>query len=288
MLYIGSHTHYNNNDQLLGVVKESLSYNSNAFMFYTGSPQNIKRGSVNPELTILGHNLMRENNILVDNVFIHAPYIINFANNADLNKYNFYLSFFKEEINRVKELGFKNLILHPGSSVKLSKEDALNNLIHALNNVLENESNINILIEFMSGKGSEICSCIDEMAYVINNVNNKECVFVCLDTCHMFDSGIDLNMYDEFLDEFDSKIGKDKIKCIHVNDSLNYLGSHKDRHANIGYGEIGFDTLIKVIYNTRTINIAKILETPKISEGVYPYKYEIECIRNKEFNSFIE
>lgn len=292
MLYIGSHVSYTKEFGLLTSVKESINYKANAFMFYTGSPQNVKRFEINNDLTKEAKKLMNENNILTDNVFVHAPYIINLANNTDPNKYDFYINFLKSEIKRVKQLGFKNLIVHPGSSVKLTKKEALDNIINAINIVLYKENDINILVEYMSGKGTELCSNIDELAYIINNVENKDHVFVCLDTCHMSDSGIDLDKYDEFLDVFDKKIGISKIKCIHLNDSLNIIASHKDRHANVGYGCIGFNTLISVVYNKRTFDIPKILETPIIKEGkltgMPPYKYEIENIRNKEFIDFIK
>jgi deoxyribonuclease-4 len=136
----------------------------------------------------------------------------------------------------------------------------------------------------MAGKGTELGKTIDELKYIIDNIELKDKVGVCLDTCHLNDSGIDLNEFDKYLDEFDEKIGIDKIHCMHINDSKNVLGSHKDRHENIGLGTIGFDTLINVIYNPRLDNIPKILETPYVDKEYAPYKYEIEMIRNKTFN----
>ena len=131
---------------------------------------------------------------------------------------------------------------------------------------------------------------IDELKAIYDACARKEQLGICLDTCHISDSGVDLNKFDEFLDEFDSKIGIDKIKCIHINDSMNVLGSHKDRHANIGYGTIGFDTLINIIYNERLGSIPRILETPYMNrntkDAVAPYKEEIEMIRNKRFEDF--
>ena len=147
-----------------------------------------------------------------------------------------------------------------------------------------------ILLEFMAGKGNEVGTSIDELKSIIDGIEDNNRIGVCLDTCHMNDSGIDISQFDKFLNEFDSKIGISKIKCIHVNDSLNDLGSHKDRHANIGYGTIGFDNILNVVYNSRIKDIPFILETPYINrntnESYAPYKYEIENIRNKKFIDF--
>ncbi len=145
----------------------------------------------------------------------------------------------------------------------------------------------------MSGKGTEVGTSISDLKEIIDLLDQsiKEKVFVCLDTCHMNDAGIDISKFDEFLDDFDKSIGINKIKCIHVNDSMNPIGSHKDRHANLGYGTIGFDNLINVIYNKRLDNIPKILETPWINrnekDAYAPYKYEIEMIKDKKFNDYI-
>ena len=143
----------------------------------------------------------------------------------------------------------------------------------------------------MAGKGTEFGINTDELATIIDNINKKELIGVCIDTCHLNDSGIDLNKFDEYLDEFDQKIGIDKIKVMHVNDSKNVVGAHKDRHDNIGYGTIGFNTLMNAVYNERLGNIPRILETPYIGDTddskdrLYPpYKQEIDMIRKKEFN----
>ena len=282
MLIIGSHVSFDSNEQLVKSVKEALSYNANTFMFYTGAPQNTRRGQINPLKTIEALNLMKDNVIDINNVICHAPYIINLANDLEPSKYDFSISFLKQEINRCEELGVKYLVLHPGSSVGIERVHAMNNIINALNMVLKN-SNIVILLESMAGKGTECGKSIDELKYLIDGLDEKDKIGVCLDTCHLNDSGIDLNNFDEYLDEFDEKIGIDKIKCLHVNDSKNYLGDKKDRHANIGFGTIGFDTLINVIYNDRLKDIPKILETPYV-EDYPPYKYEIDMIRKREFN----
>ena len=293
MLYIGSHTSYLKDKQLLGVVEESLSYNSNAFMFYTGSNQSTLRFPINHELRDKAHALMKENNIDKRNCIVHAPFIINLANDSDEDKYNFYVNFLKNEIDRCIELDITKLVLHPGSYTNLDRQTGIENIAKGLNQALDDKEGIELLLEYMSGKGTEVGSSIDDLKGIIDllHENVKDKVFVCLDTCHINDSGWDIKDFDKFLDEFDSKIGINKIKCIHINDSYNDIGSHKDRHANFGYGTIGFDKLINVVYNKRLDNIPKILETPWINrneKNTYPpYKFEIEMIRKKEFVDYI-
>lgn len=291
-LIIGSHVKFNNSKQLLGSVMEAVSYNANTFMFYTGSTQSTSRCMINDELTYEAFKLMLENNINSDNVIVHAPYIVNLANRADEEKYNFYLNFFSEELNRVKKLGFNKIVLHPGSAVNCSREEGLNNIVYGLNKVFDNTLDTIVLFEFMAGKGNELGTSIDELKYIIDGIKNKDRIGVCLDSCHMNDAGVDISKLDEFLDEFDKKIGIDKIKCFHLNDSKNQIGSHKDRHDNIGYGTIGFDNLINITTNKRLEGIPFILETPYINrnskEEFPPYKYEIENVRNKKFTDFIQ
>lgn len=293
MLYIGSHTSFLKGSGLLGVVKESISYGSNAFMFYTGSNQSTLRFPIDEEITSEAHRIMKENNIDKTKCIVHAPFIINLANDSDSDKYNFYVNFLKQELNRCIELDIRNLVLHPGSFTNLDRETGIKNIAKGLNLALKNIEGVNLLLEYMSGKGTEVGSSIDDLKGIIDlldeNVKNK--VFVCLDTCHMNDSGIDIENINAFLDEFEEKIGIHKIKCIHINDSYNPIGSHKDRHANFGYGTIGFKKLINVIYNERLDDIPKILETPWINRNEKnewpPYKYEIDMIRKKEFVDYI-
>lgn len=293
MLYIGSHTSFLKDKGLLGVVEESLSYNSNIFMFYTGSNQSTLRFPINKELTSRAHELMIENNIDKTKCIIHAPFIINLANNTNEEKYNFYINFLKQELDRCIELDIRNMVLHPGSYTSLDRETGIKNIANGLNIALKNIDGVNLLLEYMSGKGTEVGSSLEDLSKILNLLDKDvyDKVFICLDTCHINDSGVDIGKFDEFLDELDKLIGIDKIKCIHINDSYNPIGSHKDRHANLGYGTIGFDKLIDVIYNPRLDNIPKILETPWINrneKNTYaPYKYEIEMIREKKFIDYI-
>ena len=288
-LIIGSHVSFNNKDQLLGAVKEAVSYGSNTFMFYTGAPQNTRRGEINDFVTLEAYKLMKENNIELDKVIVHAPYIVNLANPDNME---FSINFLTNEVERCNLLGMKYLVLHPGSSVNVSREEGIANIIKGLNAILTNNNNICICLETMAGKGNELGRNFLELKEIIDGVNFKDSIGVCMDTCHLFDSGIDITDFDKVLDDFDKQIGLNYLKCIHINDSKNIFSSHKDRHENIGYGNIGFDILIKIIYNERIKNIPKILETPYVGktdddkERIYPpYKYEIEMIRNKKFDT---
>lgn len=284
MLIIGSHVSYKNDTQLVGSVNEAIKYGANAFMFYTGAPQNTLRGEINDLITVEALNIMKMNNIALENVICHAPYIVNLANNSDMDKYKFAMEFLRKEIERCMMLGVRKIVLHPGSATKLDRDYAMDNIVYALNKMLMRDDDIVILLETMAGKGTEIGFNIDELAYIIDHVELKDKVGVCIDTCHLSDSGVDINNIDSYLDEFDSRIGIDKIGCVHINDSKNPLGSRKDRHENLGYGTIGFDALINVIYNKRLENVPKILETPYIDREYAPYKHEIEMIKNKKFN----
>ena len=288
MLIIGSHVSFNKNNQLIGSVEEALSYGANAFMFYTGAPQNTSRYPIDDLKTITAYNLMKKNNIDLENVIVHAPYIVNPANS---NNFDFNVEFLKNEIERVEILGINKIVLHPGSSVKLTKEEGLKNIIDTLNEVITEKTNVKILLETMAGKGTELGTNFDDLKYIIDNINYKEKIGLCLDTCHLNDAGYDIEKFDDVLDEIDDKIGLNKVMCIHINDSKNPKSSHKDRHENFGLGTIGFDNLINVIYNKKLENVPKILETPYVTmnddskEKVYPpYKYEIEMIKNKKQN----
>ena len=289
-LIIGSHVNYNGKEQLLGCVKQAVEYGENAFMFYTGAPQNTVRLPINNKLIEEAYELMKKNNILLKNVIVHAPYIVNLANNKVPESYEFAINFLRQELDRCIKFGVKKIVLHPGSHVSLGVDVGLDNIINALNRVLKEEDDINICLETMTGKGSELGS-LDEIFIIMNGVKLKDKIMICLDTCHMNDRGYDLKKFDETLDYIDKKIGIDKIGCIHVNDSYNERGVRKDRHDNIGFGKIGFDTLLDIIYNPRLKNIPKILETPYITETpiskerLYPpFKEEIMMIKSRVFN----
>lgn len=283
-LIIGSHVSFTKDTQMIGSIEESLRYGSNTFMFYTGAPQNTRRYNIDDTLTKEAFNMLKDNQINIDNIVVHAPYIINLANDKN---YDFNVSFLKQEINRVEKLGVSRLVLHPGSHVGLGEEKGINNIIDSLNDVVDENTKVDICLETMAGKGTELGCTFEQLKQMIDGVKYNDKIKICLDTCHIHDAGYDLNNFDDVLKTFDKIIGLDKLSVIHVNDSKNSLGSHKDRHENIGYGYIGFDNLLKVIYHDKLKDVPKILETPYI-EKCPPYKYEIEMIRNKKFNDHLK
>jgi len=287
-LIIGSHVNYKKDDQFIGSINQALSYGANAFMFYTGAPQNTNRSSIDTNLVNIGKQLLKENSIDINNIIVHAPYIINLANP---NNKEFSVNFLKEEIARVELFGVKKMVLHPGSHVGLGTLEGIKNIVLALNEVVNEDTNVTILLETMAGKGSECGKTFEEIKMILDGVNYPDKFGVCLDTCHLNDAGYDLYDFDSILKEFDEVIGIDKIGCIHINDSKNIKGSSKDRHENIGLGTLGFDNLLNIIYNEKLKNVPKILETPYISingdkDRTYPpYKFEIDMIRKKKFNN---
>lgn len=280
---IGSHVGMKAPDYLLGSVKEALSYEANALMLYSGAPQNTRRSPISKLKVNEFKQCLNDNNIDINDVIVHAPYIINLANTVDMSKSDFAQQFLREEIDRVKEIGAKIIVLHPGSHVKAGEEKGIKRIIEGLNNVLKSDDNIIIALETMAGKGSEIGYNFTQLKQIIDGCKYPEKLGVCFDTCHLNDAGYDLSKFDEILDEFDEMIGLDKLVCLHLNDSKNELGARKDRHANIGEGTIGFDVLCDIAHNQRIENIPKILETPYI-DGNAPYKAEIKMLKERHFD----
>jgi deoxyribonuclease-4 len=287
-LIIGSHVGFIKDKQLLGSVMEALRYDANTFMFYTGAPQNTKRERLDNNLTIKAYDLMKEENIDIKNVIVHAPYIVNLASPITSDHHAFAVSFLKQEIKRCEELGVSKIVLHPGSHVGQGVETGVQNIIASLNEAISENQNVFICLETMAGKGSECGSNFNELKSIIDGVKYNDKVMICLDTCHLNDAGYDISKFDDVLNEFDKIIGLNKIGCIHINDSKNELGSKKDRHANVGLGTIGFDILLKVIYHPELASVPKLLETPYVKsdedESYPPYKEEIRMIRAKKFD----
>lgn len=285
MLYIGSHVGLRAPDYLLGSVKEALSYDANTFMFYTGAPQNTRRKEISELKVDEAKALMKETNIDVSKIVVHAPYIINLANTTKPETFELATSFLKKEIDRVSEIGASYLVLHPGSHVNAGVDKGLEQIVKGLNMVLEEDSNVFICLETMSGKGSELGKTFEEIKYIIDNVKHNHLLKVCLDTCHIHDAGYDIiNNLDGVLNEFDEVIGLDRLAVIHINDSKNEQGASKDRHENLGYGYIGFEALNKIVNHPQLDNVIKILETPWYEDKPY-YKKEIEMLRNQNFEN---
>ena len=284
MLKIGSHVSMNGKEMMLGSVKEALSYQATTFMFYTGAPQNTAIKPISQLRIEEAKALMNENGIDIDDVVVHAPYIINLANTLKPETFELAVNFLKQEVERCEAIGVSRLVLHPGSHVKAGDEAGLKQIVKGLNMALKPNQKVKIALETMAGKGSELGRTFDQLQYMIEHVEHNELLGVCLDTCHLNDAGYDLTKFDEILDEFDEKIGLDRLLVVHVNDSKNDRGAHKDRHENIGYGTIGFDTLNKIVHHPKLKDVPKILETPYI-EGHAPYKEEIDMLKTQTFNN---
>ena len=279
-MILGCHCGMSGTTMMLGSVKEALSYGANALMIYTGAPQNTIRKQLKELHIEEALKLMDEYQISRKNLVIHAPYIINPAT-TDLEKREFCVNFLTQEVLRSYAMGSKVIVLHPGNTLGNSLESSIANICSVVNEIIENtkETDVVIAFETMAGKGTEVGRTFEEVKALLDGVINQERVGVCIDTCHMFDSGYDLvNDYENVKKELDSVIGFDRIKVIHVNDSKNTCGSHKDRHANIGDGNIGFETLHRVCHDLDFVTIPKILETPYI-DGIPPYKEEIAKLR---------
>lgn len=282
MLLIGCHVSFDKDKQLVKSTEEAISYGANTFMFYTGAPQNTNRSKIAQEKTKEAHQLMREHHIDPNKVIVHAPYIINLANRDNLD---FGIRFLTEELNRCSQLGISYLVLHPGSHVGQGVEQGLQNIIDGLNTVFLNDhSQVKILLESMAGKGSELGKNFQELKTILDGVKDNERLGVCLDTCHLNDAGYKMDEFDQVLAEFDQVIGIDKIGCIHINDSKNPIGAHKDRHENIGFGTIPFEHLLHIIYHPQLENIPKILETPYVDREFPPYREEIVMIKERKFD----
>ena len=281
MLKLGSHVGMSGKEMLLGSAKEAVSYGANTFMFYTGAPQNTRRKEIS-ELNIEpAWEYMKEHGI--DEIVVHAPYIINLGNSVKPETFSLAVEFLAKEIDRTIACRSHTLILHPGAHVKAGDEAGLDAIVSGLNEAMKPEQKVHIALETMAGKGTELGRTFDQLAYIIDHCDYPELLGLCLDTCHLNDAGYDVSHFDAILDEVDEKIGLNKVLVVHVNDSKNPQGSHKDRHENIGFGTIGFDTLDSIVSNERLKDVPKILETPYIEKNA-PYKEEIEMLKKHEFN----
>lgn len=281
---LGCHVGMAGKDMFLASAREAASYGANVFMLYTGAPQNTRRKEIS-ELNIdAGWEYAHEHGI--NEIVVHAPYIINLANTVKPETYELAVEFLEKEIVRTAAMKSRILVLHPGSHVNAGEQAGIAQIVKGLNTVLnQNDDDVFIALETMAGKGSEIGRSFEELKAIYDGVDRKERLRVCFDTCHVNDAGYDIvNHYDDVFAEFDRVIGLEQIAVFHVNDSLNPLGAHKDRHANIGKGTIGYDTLHRLVHDENFANVPKILETPWLCEDgsakktIPPYKEEIEWL----------
>lgn len=281
---LGCHVGMAGKEMFLASAKEAASYGANVFMLYTGAPQNTRRKDIS-ELNIeAGWEYARQHGI--EEIVVHAPYIINLANTVKPETYELAVEFLEKEIIRTAAMRSRIMVLHPGSHVNAGVEAGIAQIIKGLNTVLnQNDDDVYIALETMAGKGSEVGRTFEELKAIYDGVDKKDRLRVCFDTCHVNDAGYDIvNHYDEVFEEFDKVIGLDQIAVFHINDSMNPLGAHKDRHANIDKGSIGYETLHRLVHDEGFIDVPKILETPWLAEEGSdkktkpPYKEEIEWL----------
>lgn len=285
---LGSHVGMSGKEMLLGSAKEAVSYGADTFMFYTGAPQNTRRKSIS-ELNIdAAWDYLSQHQI--EEIIVHAPHIINLGNSVKPETFELVVQFLQLEIERTAACKSQTLILHPGAHVGAGTEAGIAQIIKGLNEVLTADTPCNIALETMAGKGSEIGRSFEELAQIYDGVIHSDKLRVCFDTCHTSDSGYDIiHDFDGVIEKFDRLIGKDQIAVFHVNDSKNPSGAAKDRHANIGFGEIGFDALSYIVHHPDFTDVPKILETPYIpsptkeKKSYAPYKYEMEMLRRQTF-----
>ena len=273
MLKIGCHLSSSKGYQSMG--KTALSINANTFQFFTRNPRGGKAKEINPADVEKYPEFAKEHHIT--SILAHAPYTLNAAS-ADESLREFAKNTMADDLKRMEYTPGNCYNFHPGSHVGQGTEIGIQYIADMLNSILTPKQNTTVLLETMSGKGSEIGRDFEELREIIDRIALKEKIGVCLDTCHIWDGGYDIvNDLDSVISKFDSVIGLSYLKAIHLNDSLNPLGSHKDRHAKIGEGMIGLDALVRVINHPALKHLPFYLETPNELDG---YAKEIEKLRN--------
>lgn len=272
MLYIGCHLSASKGYEDMG--KQALSINANTFAFFTRNPRGGSAKEISVKDTENFLKLAEENNF--GKLVAHAPYTMNCCS-ADENIRKFALDTMIDDMKRMEFTPHNYYNFHPGSHVKQGVDIGIELICETLNKGITPDQTTTILLETMAGKGSEIGRSFEEIRRIIDNVTLENKLGVCLDTCHIWDGGYNIvDNLDSVIEEFDRVIGLERLKAVHLNDSLNPLGAHKDRHAKIGEGHIGLDALINVINNPHLKNLPFILETPNDLNG---YAKEIEILR---------
>ncbi|MCI9238308.1 MAG: deoxyribonuclease IV [Dorea sp.] len=290
---LGSHVGMSGRDMLLGSAKEAVSYGADTFMFYTGAPQNTRRKDISELKIDEAWDYMKEHGI--QDIIVHAPYIINLGNSVKPETFELAVNFLAKEIDRSTACRSHILILHPGSHVGAGTDTGIRQVVKGLNEVLTRDTDLFVALETMAGKGSELGQSFEELARIYDGVSCSDKLRVCFDTCHTHDSGYDIvHDFDGVIQQFDRLLGKDQIAVFHINDSKNERGASKDRHANLGFGNIGFDALSYIVHHPDFEHVPKILETPYIpsptepKKSYSPYKHEIEMLRNGRFDPDIQ
>lgn len=287
MLKIGSHVSMSGKGMLLAASQEAAKYGASTFMIYTGAPQNTRRKKIEDLNIEAGKQHMEENGM--KDIVVHAPYIINIGNTTNPATFELGVNFLRSEIDRTEALGSRQIVLHPGAHVGAGSEVGIKKIIEGLNEVLTGDDKVQIALETMAGKGTEMGRSFEELAMIMEGVTHNDKLSVCFDTCHTHDAGYNIvEDFDGVLNEFDKTVGIDRLKVLHINDSKNERGMRKDRHENIGFGHIGFDALNYIVHHPQLTDVPKILETPFVGldkkDKKAPYKHEIDMFKNKQFD----
>ena len=274
MLNIGCHLSASKGFENMGL--EALKINANTFQFFTRNPRGGKAKDIDKNDVDKLLKIMKENNFA--KILAHAPYTLNLCS-ADSGIRKFARNTMADDLKRMEYLPGNMYNFHPGSHVGQGIGVGINYIVEALNEIINEKQSTTVLFETMAGKGSEVGSRFEELKEIIDRVELSEKLGVCLDTCHVNDAGYDVvNNLDGVLDEFDKIIGLDRLKAIHINDSMNPIASHKDRHQKIGEGYIGLEAFERIINHPKLRNLPFYLETPH--DDIYGYAKEIEVLRN--------
>lgn len=273
-LYIGNHT--TSSKGYTRMARQMIANGGNAFAFFTRNPRGGNAKAIDPADVAKFLEIAKEHEF--GKIVAHAPYTLN-ACAAKENLRDFARETFADDLKRMEATPGNYYNFHPGSHVGQGIEVGIQKIAEVLNAVLTEDQTTTVLLETMSGKGSEVGSHFEELRAIMDLVEKRDKLGICLDTCHVWDGGYDIvNDLDGVLTEFDRIIGLDHLKAIHLNDSLNPLGSHKDRHARIGEGQIGLDALVRVIRHPALEGKPFILETPNDDEG---WTREIALLRER-------
>ena len=257
------------------MAKEAISIGGNTFQFFTRNPRGGKAKEVDPKDVESFLNISKENGFA--KILAHAPYTINVCS-ADEGIRKFGKDTMKDDLEKLEFVPGNMYNFHPGSHVGQGTDEGIRLIIEALNEILWKEQSTTVLLETMAGKGSEVGRSFEELKRIIDGVELKENLGVCLDTCHVYDAGYDIvNNLDKVLDEFDKVIGLDRLKAIHINDSKNTFESHKDRHEKIGEGSIGIEAFKRIINHPKLRDLPFYLETPNELDG---YEKEIALLKS--------
>lgn len=284
-ILLGSHVGFKSPDYMVGSVNETLSYNANCMMVFTGPPQNFNRKEIDLDNVKQSLEMLANNNVDKSNIIVHAPYLINLCSDKEATR-KLGIEKLELEVIRTGIIGSNKIVLHPGSSLTLDRNLAIKYIAEGINKVYKKvNNNVIICLETMAGKGTEVGKSFEEIKQIMDLIEDKNRLGVCLDTCHIHEGGYDISNVDKILDEFDKIIGLQHLLVIHLNDSKNEIGAHKDRHENIGLGKIGFNVLCDWVHNKRIAHVPKILETPYYQDKPI-YKQEIINLIERNFKDY--